>query len=78
MIHELNFLTPHDGSPNHIETISLICSANQWTGFYKTRTSAMKQLKDGHYFVHYRKYVVQNKTDKKYNTERQKTRFLKA
>ena len=38
----------------------------------------MKQLKDGHYFVHYRQYVVQNKTDKKYNTERQKTRFLKA
>ena len=38
----------------------------------------MKQLKDGRYFVHYRKYVVQNKTDKKYNTERQKTRFLKA
>ena len=32
----------HDGGPVHIETISLICSANQCTGFYVIGTSAMK------------------------------------
>ena len=32
------------GSPYHIETSPLICSANQWTGFYMIRTSAMKEL----------------------------------
>ena len=24
----------HDGVPYHIETSPLLCSANQWTGFY--------------------------------------------
>ena len=32
------------GSPYHIETSPLICSANQWTGFYMVRTSVMKEL----------------------------------
>ena len=27
-------LTLHDGDPYHIETSPLICSLNQWTGFY--------------------------------------------
>ena len=29
-----NCLTLHDGSPCHVETSPLTCSANQWTGFY--------------------------------------------
>ena len=33
------------GGPYHIETSLLICSANQWTGFYRVFTSAMKELK---------------------------------
>ena len=32
------------GSPYHIETSPLICSANQWTGFYMIGTSVMKEL----------------------------------
>ena len=35
----------HDGGPYHIETNPLICSANQWTGFYMIGTSVMKELK---------------------------------
>ena len=31
-----------------METSSLICSANQWTGFYMIETSVMKELM---YFV---------------------------
>ena len=34
----------NDGGPNHIETSQLICSANQWTGFYMIETSVMKEL----------------------------------
>ena len=34
----------HDGGHYHIETIPLICRANQWTGFYMIGTSDMKQL----------------------------------
>ena len=30
--HAIKFF--HDGGPYHIETSPLICSANQWTGFY--------------------------------------------
>ena len=33
------------GGLYHIETSPLICSANQWTGFYITDTSVMKDLK---------------------------------
>ena len=32
------------GGRYHIETSSLICRANQWTGFYMMRASVMKQL----------------------------------
>ena len=35
----------HDAGPYHIETSTLICSLNQWTGFYMIRTSDMKELK---------------------------------
>ena len=35
----------HDGGRRHIETSPLICSANQWTGFYMTTASVMKDLK---------------------------------
>ena len=34
----------HDGGPYHIETIPLICRANQWNGFYMIGTSVMKEL----------------------------------
>ena len=32
----------HDGGRCHIETSPLICSANQWTGFYMITASIMK------------------------------------
>ena len=32
------------GGPYHTETSPLICTANQWTGFYMIRTSIMKEL----------------------------------
>ena len=35
----------NDGGRYHIETSPLICSANQWTGFYVITASVMKQLK---------------------------------
>ena len=35
----------HDGGPYHIETSSVICIANQWTGFYIIGVSVMKELK---------------------------------
>ena len=34
----------HDGGPNHIETSPLICSGNQWTGFYMIGTSIVREL----------------------------------
>ena len=34
----------HDGGRSHIETSPLICSANQWTGFYMITASVMKGL----------------------------------
>ena len=34
----------HDGGPYHIETSSLICSANQWIDFYLIEASVMKEL----------------------------------
>ena len=34
----------HDLGPNFTETSQLICSANQWTGFYMTGTCVMKEL----------------------------------
>ena len=34
----------HDGGTYHIETSSLISSANQWTGFYLIGNSVMKEL----------------------------------
>ena len=37
-------LTLHDGGRYHIETSPLICSANQWTGFYMITASVMKGL----------------------------------
>ena len=33
------------GGPYHIETSPLICSANQWSGFYMIGTSVMKELR---------------------------------
>ena len=35
----------HDGGRYHIETSPLICSANQWTGFYMLTASVMKVLR---------------------------------
>ena len=40
----LNIKLFHGGSPYHIETSPLIRIANQWTGFYEIKTSAMKEL----------------------------------
>ena len=37
----------HDGGSYQIETSILICSANQWTGFYMLGTSVMKELMIG-------------------------------
>ena len=34
----------HDGGHYHIEASPLICSANQWTGFYMITASVMKEL----------------------------------
>ena len=34
----------HDGGRYHIETSPLICSANQWTGFYMITVSVKKEL----------------------------------
>ena len=34
-----------DGVRYHIETSPLICSANQWTGFYIIAAPVMKELK---------------------------------
>ena len=34
-----------DGGRYHIETSPLICSVNQWTGFYMITASVMKGLK---------------------------------
>ena len=38
----------HEGGLFHIETSLLICSANQWTGFYMIDTCIMKELTTGH------------------------------
>ena len=38
----------HEGGPFHIETSLLICSANQWTGFYMIDTCIMKELTTEH------------------------------
>ena len=35
----------HDGSPYYVETSTLICRANQWTGFYIIGTSVIKEWK---------------------------------
>ena len=40
----------HNRSPCSIETSLLICSANQWSGFYKIGTSVMKGLKTSSHF----------------------------
>ena len=34
----------HDGGPYNIETSLLVSKANQWTGFYMTATSVIKEL----------------------------------
>ena len=36
------------GAPYHIETSPLICSVNQWTGFYMIRIFFMEELNDLH------------------------------
>ena len=36
----------HDGGRYHIEISPLICSANQWTGFYMITASVMKGLNE--------------------------------
>ena len=35
----------HDGGSHDIEFSPLICSANQWTGFYIITASVVKELK---------------------------------
>ena len=39
----------HDGGRYHIETSPLICSANQWTGFYMITVPVMKELNETEY-----------------------------
>ena len=36
----------HEGGPYQIETSPLVCSKNQWTGFYMTETSTVTVLSD--------------------------------
>ena len=44
----LNFSYPfHDGDRCHIKTSPLICSSNQWTGFFMIMASVVKELKWG-------------------------------
>ena len=46
LIHTQNYHKPfHDGGRYCIETSTLICSANQWTGFYTITAPVMKELK---------------------------------
>ena len=40
----ITFWLFHDGGRFHIETSSLICTANQWTGFYMITASILKGL----------------------------------
>ena len=41
----------HDEGSYHIETNLLICSANQWTGFYIIGISVMKELINSFKFI---------------------------
>ena len=41
-------LTLHDGGRYHIETSTLICKSNQWTGFYMITATVMKELNINH------------------------------
>ena len=34
-----------NGGPYHIDTMPMICRANQWNGFYMIATPLMKELK---------------------------------
>ena len=64
-IHKIILLWPNIGLPigtswdiegyYHIETSPLICSANQYTGFYMVEISVMKEL------VVYRKFLILQK-----------------
>ena len=40
----MHWLFQDKEGPYHIETSQLICSANQWTGFYMIATSIIKEL----------------------------------
>ena len=52
----LTFSLFHDGGRYDKETSPLICSANQWTGFYMITASVMKELmKRNEYFQKTRK-----------------------
>ena len=43
---DLYFTFVSDGGPYHVETSPLICSANQWTGFYMIGTFFIKELNE--------------------------------
>ena len=43
-----------DGGPCYIETSTLICYANQWTGFYIIVAFVMKELRDNKFPARYR------------------------
>ena len=60
IIHELF----HDRDCYHIEISPLICSANQWTGFYIMMASVMKELK---YSENIKNLVFQGHHVKKYH-----------
>ena len=44
LINRFCLLTLHDGDRYHIETSPLICSSNQWTGFYMITAYVLKEL----------------------------------
>ena len=47
----------HDGRPYYIETSPLICSADQWTGFYMIGKPVINKLNDDFCFIHSLKFM---------------------
>ena len=50
----------HDGDPYNLEISRLICSANQWTGFYMIGASVIKELTETSVFFKIQSTKVSN------------------
>ena len=44
-VHHKNVELFHDGGPYYIENSQLICSVDQWTGYYMIGTTVIKELR---------------------------------